>query len=151
MYHLVRQGLCSSTPRGDGNRCCEPTPMATLTPWFMQLNPARGRKLLEGHLTMSLGLGLCSSTPRGDGNSADFWFVLHSLTRRFMQLNPARGRKRGLMPFFQSYLLSGLCSSTPRGDGNSHKEIRRNLAILGGLCSSIPRGDGNAPSPRWPA
>ena len=136
-------GLCSSTPRGDGNQCSvlgarvlfhgvyaaqprEGTETAMmmrhryLILWFMQLNPARGRKLRRRihHATAETSRGLCSSTPRGDGNPRR---ILGSSTRRrrwFMQLNPARGRK--LMPQLSSYLAmpKGLCSSTPRGDGN---------------------------------
>ena len=62
----------------------------------MQLNPARGRKLVDiNHSSMTFESdGLCSSTPRGDGN----W-------------NGAATAET-----FQSQV--GLCSSTPRGDGN---------------------------------
>ena len=85
---------------------------------FMQLNPARGRKLdLGQHGATGHDVGLCSSTPRGDGNKhgslrrkLSFCKVyaaqpregtetrissLVSICRiaRFMQLNPARGRK----------------------------------------------------------
>mgnify|MGYP000844435105 CR=1 FL=1 len=43
------------------------------SPWFMQLNPARGRKLTIKAIWCSeeSTLGLCSSTPRGDGNLAN--------------------------------------------------------------------------------
>ena len=89
--------------------------------WFMQLNPARGRK----HLGDGCGsgncccCGLCSSTPRGDGNSrlVAEWTL----------------RRQGL----------GLCSSTPRGDGNFQKEGVFDHRVMCGLCSSTPRGDGN--------
>ena len=63
-------------------------------PWFMQLNPARGRKL------ESITVGVPPS-------------------KRFMQLNPARGRKQKLVLTCPRYHgIHGLCSSTPRGDGN---------------------------------
>ena len=88
-------GLCSSTPRGDGNCPRFHSSTDCVCVWFMQLNPARGRKRFA-----SLG-------------------VVINLLPRFMQLNPARGRKL-LTP--ESHLgviiIHGLCSSTPRGDGN---------------------------------
>ena len=113
-------GLCSSTPRGDGNS----------RQYFASYAHAR--------------LGLCSSTPRGDGNSVSssqpstgISSVYAAQPRegtetaatrrpssrvtslRFMQLNPARGRKlssESLPKLFSRAM--GLCSSTPRGDGN---------------------------------
>ena len=90
----ILPGLCSSTPRGDGNLSSISRLCATSTT-----------------------AGLCSSTPRGDGNKhgslrrkLSFCKVyaaqpregtetrissLVSICRiaRFMQLNPARGRK----------------------------------------------------------
>ena len=117
---IIMVGLCSSTPRGDGNYVSLPCLPLCNRLWFMQLNPARGRKRpnpfsawsarmiarvyaaqpREGtetrrswtsHLRRGLP-GLCSSTPRGDGNAgaAIRFSEYHS---RFMQLNPARGRK----------------------------------------------------------
>ena len=88
-------GLCSSTPRGDGNKSAAWSRVIPATQSrFMQLNPARGRKL-EGDQpgnTVTF-YGLCSSTPRGDGNP-----IVKPAVRRtglwFMQLNPARGRKQ---------------------------------------------------------
>ena len=66
--------------------------------WFMQLNPARGRKLPCGQVRHAQhpSAGLCSSTPRGDGN------IRH-------------------LPVLSKVNTSGLCSSTPRGDGNTVK------------------------------
>ena len=61
-------GLCSSTPRGDGN--------------FVP--PEISNEVQT--------LGLCSSTPRGDGN-ARLGNKHDRIAQRFMQLNPARGRK----------------------------------------------------------
>ena len=62
-------GLCSSTPRGDGNNSNINSNMDSNTSRFMQLNPARGRKRQE----CAYGQGVRE--------------------QRFMQLNPARGRK----------------------------------------------------------
>ena len=114
------QGLCSSTPRGDGNPYVAMTIATPLVSRFMQLNPARGRKRFlsskltntcdgvyaaqprEGTETEDLykgseayeGHGLCSSTPRGDGNlRQSITNGIHAGTEGFMQLNPARGRK----------------------------------------------------------
>ena len=137
-------GLCSSTPRGDGNEAqvITKTPKyvevyaaqpregtetkkisLTETPKssarFMQLNPARGRKLVI----------LCGVR-------------LMSCIFRFMQLNPARGRKPYHQPLPRPQCRHGLCSSTPRGDGNTSHPADR-IHSPSGLCSSTPRGDGN--------
>ena len=120
---IVRPGLCSSTPRGDGNRQkTTMLPIGVNHKGFMQLNLARGRKLprstqqharnnkvyaaqpREGTETRPhrplqrahCALGLCSSTPRGDGNKPSARRHLESQDR-FMQLNPARGRKHNLV------------------------------------------------------
>ena len=88
------RGLCSSTPRGDGNSHSSTECDHTLLR-FMQLNPARGRKLDQSPLQRAATIsGLCSSTPRGDGNALGACGPCRRLCReRFMQLNPARGRK----------------------------------------------------------
>ena len=141
-----RKGLCSSTPRGDGN--------------------SESREWTDG-----LEIGLCSSTPRGDGNYARIRITMnHDLSTRFMQLNPARGRKLlATMSVVWLAINLGLCSSTPRGDGNDfmhsvawrgpgaevyaaqpregtetprRRANNRNAPAVG-LCSSTPRGDGN--------
>ena len=66
---------------------------------FMQLNPARGRKLEHiARLGNKNDAGLCSSTPRGDGNMARMEERSGGALLRFMQLNPARGRKQGREP-----------------------------------------------------
>ena len=140
----MQKGLCSSTPRGDGNcqnlthhlrntsvYAAQPRE-GTETPnhnapkvgsrraRFMQLNPARGRKRATYSSAKDLiCLGLCSSTPRGDGNERK-----SQLDRRTKS-------------------QSGLCSSTPRGDGNGLRGPHVRPARGPGLCSSTPRGDGN--------
>ena len=113
-------GLCSSTPRGDGNRRYASLTQGTTTyTWFMQLNPARGRKLKRDAFSVhAFFVGLCSSTPRGDGNSLGTSAYRQSCEAWFMQLNPARGRKQGLIALYLYDTHLGLCSSTPRGDGN---------------------------------
>ena len=71
--------------------------MNSMIAWFMQLNPARGRKpypAREYATVYALLHGLCSSTPRGDGNSPPYRIERINLCTWFMQLNPARGRKR---------------------------------------------------------
>ena len=90
--HAHRHGLCSSTPRGDGNTrivCARPS----YPSGFMQLNPARGRKRRMAPTTPQNAFGLCSSTPRGDGNYTNEQRRWAYEVLRFMQLNPARGRK----------------------------------------------------------
>ena len=70
---LTLLGLCSSTPRGDGNLIMALINSRDTILWFMQLNPARGRKhvVTVGQCAIVLVHGLCSSTPRGDGNVVD--------------------------------------------------------------------------------
>ena len=139
-------GLCSSTPRGDGNL----------------IDPLRVA-------TMPLGDGLCSSTPRGDGNLLNIAHNPHPHWRGLCSSTP-RGDGNYELHFLSPFRLSGLCSSTPRGDGNlpnsrfprsepgrrfmqlNPARGRKLDAVLGavlahqdtdGLCSSTPRGDGN--------
>ena len=137
-------GLCSSTPRGDGNSTNHERNQLKLIKWFMQLNPARGRKPV--------------AMPRDSGG----------YQMRFMQLNPARGRKQSLdgvthiedmgavyaaqpregtetmkLTTTLARLVAGLCSSTPRGDGNQTGPAYHACRDIQGLCSSTPRGDGN--------
>ena len=69
VQHIMGEGLCSSTPRGDGNSS------STLI------------------ISRSSRLGLCSSTPRGDGNNSLNDRRCPPFLAWFMQLNPARGRK----------------------------------------------------------
>ena len=118
---LAKYGLCSSTPRGDGNkrnaksitrltnqrfmqlnpargrkRHAVTSNVTRASPRFMQLNPARGRKPKIGTkaVTALMAKGLCSSTPRGDGNISPLITASAKFLSWFMQLNPARGRKR---------------------------------------------------------
>ena len=85
---------------------------------FMQLNPARGRKL--------------SST--------------YQLTRdndRFMQLNPARGRKP-LNFSFRQWRIDCVYAAQPReGTETMDNRPKDTHAVKTSLCSSTPRGDGN--------
>ena|GEM_PF-7067077 len=114
-------GLCSPTPRGDGNSCMQNDSLSVLLGfWFMQLNPARGRKHVREIAICRLRPdGLCSSTPRGDGNTPESHIGVIVV-----------------------YL--GLCSSTPRGDGNvAWLAVKVAAGFATGLCSSTPRGDGN--------
>ena len=94
------QGLCSSTPRGDGNYVLLGSPRIALA-WFMQLNPARGRKL---------------------GTSAS------AMSRRYAAVYAAQPREgtetgKDLSPAKRPTLSQGLCSSTPRGDGNREDRL----------------------------
>ena len=118
--NLSMNGLCSSTPRGDGNFAEIGCVLYDVLVRFMQLNPARGRKLMTMSVVwLAINLGLCSSTPRGDGNYLRYRPSYHISTgRRFMQLNPARGRKPVDRLAEVRVHVPGLCSSTPRGDGN---------------------------------
>ena len=119
---IFQGGLCSSTPRGDGNGT-----------WLVTVGA-------------TFAIGLCSSTPRGDGNTPKYPSAKCSKhSTRFMQLNPARGRKRIKVLLFASIFQGGLCSSTPRGDGNGTWLVTVGATFAIGLCSSTPRGDGNTP------
>ena len=138
----VVRGLCSSTPRGDGNST-NPIPSVAFTMVYAA-QPREGTETLP-ILTWDASdeYGLCSSTPRGDGNwHAIHYTIIHDGIR-FMQLNPARGRKPGEYLLYQGAFQRGLCSSTPRGDGNSAWSRESSHVMRGGLCSSTPRGDGN--------
>ena len=165
-------GLCSSTPRGDGNTVKPTAVPTTISSRFMQLNPARGRKLaclLQLHLPSSLSV--YAAQPREGTETIE---RISKLFRHricwFMQLNPARGRKQyHRKPTDHQHILHGLCSSTPRGDGNKRRRgwsheaghevyaaqpregtetdgspVGGAYASCGGLCSSTPRGDGNS-------
>ena len=92
--------------------------------WFMQLNPARGRKL---------------QLPE---QSADFWFVL-----RFMQLNPARGRKLDQRPRHGAVNAGFMQLNPARGRKLAPGKSGRVEGVYHGLCSSTPRGDGNSKEP----
>ena len=117
-------GLCSSTPRGDGNKPC-----LYVSPWatYKLVYAAQPREGTETAHDLVISVkdiehGLCSSTPRGDGNRVrlvvsgsqhisvyaaqpregtetdiPIFDVSPHLCYRFMQLNPARGRKLWLM------------------------------------------------------
>ena len=113
-------GLCSSTPRGDGNSNHPPNESAESNALVYAAQPREGTEtedLYKGSEAYE-GHGLCSSTPRGDGNSTNLAGAVIITSSWFMQLNPARGRKHVHKGIEDSQRTRGLCSSTPRGDGN---------------------------------
>ena len=167
--HMTRTGLCSSTPRGDGN-----IPRDTIEFLFPIIavyaaQPREGTETVELRVVyMYRGhLGLCSSTPRGDGNTTDsnreiprvspvyaaqpregtetrrFCSYKIAHTYRFMQLNPARGRKRSTGIVIGKIGIRFMQLNPARGRKQSRKTTINNLNNLCGLCSSTPRGDGN--------
>ena len=90
------RGLCSSTPRGDGNTISALVLGFPFSVRFMQLNPARGRKLVA-HLARQSALVprfMQLNPARGRKHLNIENFLPRSIGLRFMQLNPARGRKR---------------------------------------------------------
>ena len=94
--------------------------------WFMQLNPARGRKR-DNHpntYTYCRLKGLCSSTPRGDGNWL-CWHQTRGTDQRFMQLNPARGRKLtvGVPP--SKIAIPAVYAAQPREGTETLLEVHR--------------------------
>ena len=121
--------------------CHQPSPFQSR---FMQLNPARGRKRVE---ELKAQLKEANKVYAAQPREGTETFSVNSYRKceiRFMQLNPARGRK--LLPPIPraGRHAKGLCSSTPRGDGNPIKLIAHYLQqLMRGLCSSTPRGDGN--------
>ena len=88
-------GLCSSTPRGDGNQLPVLAEKSKPGHWFMQLNPARGRKL--NHLSFSSCLKVIAVYAAQPREGTETVAMLRDSggyqTPWFMQLNPARGRK----------------------------------------------------------
>ena len=118
-------GLCSSTPRGDGN-----------------IRPRSG--------TFRATRGLCSSTPRGDGNFDNAKSDIVSSSAQFMQLNPARGRKlRSVDTWCLPAMRCGLCTPTPRGDGK-RPQPHASFPTLGAWSSSRsarPRRHSSMPKP----
>ena len=91
----VYMGLCSSTPRGDGNMFGVPHSCTHALPWFMQLNPARGRKLCANSVkTHVFFLSVYAAQPREGTETCRAYRAFGQQARCwFMQLNPARGRK----------------------------------------------------------
>ena len=88
-------GLCSSTPRGDGNKkLCTPLPNRAYQGLCSSTPRGDGNRDVAVNHALNSFIGLCSSTPRGDGNNCSATACLTDLASR------------------------GLCSSTPRGDGN---------------------------------
>ena len=75
---LAQLGLCSSTPRGDGNASTVVDDgMVDGVPRFMQLNPARGRKPRQSERHAIVGRPEVYAAQPREG------------------FNPARGRKQG--------------------------------------------------------
>ena len=132
-------GLCSSTPRGDGN-------------------------LAQNCVITSFSISVYAAQPREGTETFQIAFRGWGFKIRFMQLNPARGRKRarygltagnpfrevyaaqpreGTETLFSIHILDlrprkGLCSSTPRGDGNSHNAAVISV-ITGVVYAAQPR------------
>ena len=114
-------GLCSSTPRGDGNLGAISHIMSPSLRRFMQLNPARGRKQV---INITYRVFVCYAVYAAQPREGTETFIM----------TPPRRETRP----------EGLCSSTPRGDGNVVPLGDLASAIIQrGLCSSTPRGDGN--------
>ena len=91
-----QRGLCSSTPRGDGNYAPNPQNCEIYAGLGLCSSTPRGdgNHVASVHSYISSpSYGLCSSTPRGDGNSPMTKSSGSWQSWGFMQLNPARGRK----------------------------------------------------------
>ena len=95
-----RYGLCSSTPRGDGNLPMICWQVSSFTP------------------------GLCSSTPRGDGNHLGHPLHEERDDHRVYAAQPREGTETLTYRAFSACCCRrGLCSSTPRGDGNTSSKF----------------------------
>ena len=120
----LHYGLCSSTPRGDGNPT-DPDMGRKRRVRFMQLNPARGRKLARHPLHHHpRWYTVYAAQPREGTETGRVPALSGRFPARFMQLNPARGRKRDVACRTPARRGFGLCGSTPRGDGNKKSHAR---------------------------
>jgi len=92
---LIVIGLCSSTPRGDGNPSHALVYRVEIAGVVYAAQPREGTETWKHRRRLSRrhALGLCSSTPRGDGNETLCRYGKTMIGSGFMQLNPARGRK----------------------------------------------------------
>ena len=161
-------GLCSSTPRGDGNMVIRIGAKVERALGFMQLNPARGRKHLPRRAVRSLHPHrFMQLNPARGRKHLLAPASSRALISRFMQLNPARGRKRGctcsacrtparvyaaqpregtetsLLQFDLPFGIFAVYAAQPREGTETFKSIRAKSRYSPGLCSSTPRGDGN--------
>ena len=150
------RGLCSSTPRGDGNTYFDAKPRSGSTSWFMQLNPARGRKHIHQFVITAIYGKVYAAQPReGTETYHQSPFPAGRRRVRFMQLNPARGRKPCYSHRTTPKSHDSAYAAQPREGTETRTET---LPILTwdasdeyGLCSSTPRGDGNdSPFPSFP-
>ena len=140
-------------------------------PGFMQLNPARGRKLV-GHERFHFlpPFKVYAAQPREGTETLVYREEKPVLASRFMQLNPARGRKLKSSNIVITLFITRFMQLNPargrkrsRGKTPARKCIRawfmqlnpargrklravkrwKRLIANHGLCSSTPRGDGN--------
>ena len=141
---MSRHGLCSSTPRGDGNLDLNKSSRSRHYDRFMQLNPARGRKLvIKALIIFSITVGVYAAQPREGTETLRIFENLRATLPRFMQLNPARGRKPVCLSLCLAVCLSRFMQLNPaRGRKPAHGVVH-GPGNRKGLCSSTPRGDGN--------
>ena len=118
---VALRGLCSSTPRGDGNF---------------------GRAASS---PLRFPCGLCSSTPRGDGNPRRVRHQFVTNCDTVYAAQPREGTETRQCTWSRLSARAVLVyAAQPRegtetiGDSKAHT-----LPICQGLCSSTPRGDGN--------
>ena len=137
--------------------------------WFMQLNPARGRKRIAPNVplgryprhglcistprgdgnpdprvesTGTLSLGLCSSTPRGDGNQCGLELVNPIIGLRVYAAQSREGTETTPMHCTRG-TDAKVYAAQPREGTETHTQVILLLFFIRGLCSSTPRGDGN--------
>ena len=119
---------------------------ATPSNRFMQLNPARGRKRIEiiAGLRQVFNRFMQLNPARGRKLTLIF-FILNSFNKpRFMQLNPARGRKPSSLNSWQFLSSLRFMQLNPaRGRKHDVSTVGNGSRSARGLCSSTPRGDGN--------
>ena len=116
------------------------------SPRFMQLNPARGRKRASPSVLMARdGLTVYAAQPREGTETWRNHRRLPTTLVGFMQLNPARGRKlRYSFVYVTSPVGERFMQLNPARGRKRNPQILVTDQIKIGLCSSTPRGDGNS-------
>ena len=157
--------LCSSTPRGDGNKM-PPDLSNSLTSVVYAAQPREGTEtqdvlddgvqLLQVYAAQPReGTETVTDTTRpcdacrfmqlnpARGRKLSSTYQLTRDNDRFMQLNPARGRKP-LNFSFRQWRIDCVYAAQPReGTETMDNRPKDTHAVKTSLCSSTPRGDGN--------
>ena len=132
-------GLCSSTPRGDGNRDRDARNQGKSQGLCSSTPRGDGNFRLLAALKAPCAGGLCSSTPRGDGNLLSKHKCCNLFADRFMQLNPARGRKLPQLEDVVQLLVRRFMQLNPaRGRKRAHAPLSGHGAALDSHATTTP-------------